>query len=63
MNPAIRTWLRRGILGILIVGVTIYSLFPIYWMVISGVRSERSLFEPLLTPVPIPGKVSKRSSA
>ena len=52
MNPTIWTWLRRGILGILIVGVTIYSLFPMYWMVISGIREERWLFDPLLFPGP-----------
>ena len=52
MNPVIWTWLRRGILAILLVAVTIYSLFPMYWMVISGVRAERWLFDPLLLPGP-----------
>ncbi len=44
--------IRRVFLGLLFVGVILYSLFPIYWMVISGLRAGRSLFEPLLLPGP-----------
>ncbi len=45
-------YLRRGIFFLLIAGATIYSLFPMYWMVISGLRQERFLFDPVLTPGP-----------
>ena len=44
--------IRRVFLGLLFVGVILYSLFPMYWMVISGLRAGRSLFEPLLLPGP-----------
>jgi len=44
--------LRRSILLLLFVGVTIYSLFPMYWMVISGFRARQALYEPLLLPGP-----------
>jgi multiple sugar transport system permease protein len=43
---------RRGILLLLFGGVTIYSLFPMYWMVISGLRARSALFKPLLLPGP-----------
>jgi len=48
------TWriVRRLILVLLFTGFTIYSLFPIYWMVISGLRTEQALFAPLLRPGP-----------
>ena len=44
--------IRRVFLGLLFIGVILYSLFPMYWMVISGLRAGRSLFEPLLLPGP-----------
>jgi ABC-type glycerol-3-phosphate transport system permease component len=48
------TWgfVRRAILFVLFVGVTVYSLFPLYWMLISGLRAEHALFEPILRPGP-----------
>lgn len=46
------TILRRGILFVLVAGATLYSLFPMYWMIISGLRAERFLFDPLLLPGP-----------
>ncbi len=46
------TVIRRTVLLLLIVGVSLYSLFPIYWMVISALRDESKLFEPLLLPGP-----------
>ena len=46
------TLIRRVFLGLLFGGVILYSLFPMYWMVISGLRAGRSLFEPLLLPGP-----------
>ncbi len=45
-------YLRRGTFFLLIAGATIYSLFPMYWMVISGLRQERFLFDPVLAPGP-----------
>ena len=49
-----RNWtlIRRVFLGLLFGGVILYSLFPMYWMVISGLRAGRALFEPLLLPGP-----------
>lgn len=44
--------LARVILLVLGIGVILYSLFPLYWMLISGVRAEQALFEPLLLPGP-----------
>ena len=44
--------IRRVFLGLLFVGVILYSLFPMYWMLISGLRAGRALFEPLLLPGP-----------
>ena len=44
--------IRRVFLVLLFVGVVLYPLFPMYWMVISGLRAGRSLFEPLLLPGP-----------
>lgn len=44
--------IRRVFLVLLFGGVVLYSLFPMYWMVISGLRAGRSLFEPLLLPGP-----------
>ena len=52
MQASIGTLVRRGVLLLLLAGATLYSLFPMYWMVISGLRSESKLFEPLLTPGP-----------
>ena len=46
------TLIRRVFLGLLFGGVILYSLFPMYWMVISGLRAGRALFEPLLLPGP-----------
>jgi multiple sugar transport system permease protein len=43
---------RRGILLLLVLGATLYTLFPMYWMLISGFRAEHALFEPLLRPGP-----------
>jgi multiple sugar transport system permease protein len=49
-----RLWcfVRRGILFFLLLGATVYTLFPMYWMLISGFRAERALFKPLLLPGP-----------
>lgn len=44
--------IRRIFLVLLFGGVILYSLFPMYWMVISGLRAGRALFEPLLLPGP-----------
>ena len=44
--------IRRVFLVLLFGGVILYSLFPMYWMVISGLRAGRALFEPLLLPGP-----------
>ena len=52
MQASIGTLVRRGVLLLLLAGATLYSLFPMYWMVISGLRAESKLFEPLLTPGP-----------
>ena len=46
------TLIRRVFLVLLFGGVILYSLFPMYWMVISGLRAGRALFEPLLLPGP-----------
>jgi multiple sugar transport system permease protein len=48
------SWLvvRRGLLLLLLGGVTLYSLFPVYWMVISGLRARSALFKTLLLPGP-----------
>ena len=46
------TIVRRVLLLLLFGGVTIYSLFPMYWMVISGLRARHALFQPLLLPGP-----------
>ncbi len=42
----------RFLLVLLGAGVILYSLFPLYWMLISGVRAEHTLFEPRLLPGP-----------
>lgn len=49
-----KNWIliRRVFLVLLFGGVILYSLFPMYWMVISGLRAGRALFEPLLLPGP-----------
>jgi multiple sugar transport system permease protein len=52
MRRTIWTCIRRGILLLLTAGTIVYSLFPMYWMVVSGLRAESKLFEPLLTPGP-----------
>jgi ABC-type glycerol-3-phosphate transport system permease component len=52
MHSTSWTVIRRTVLLLLIVGVSLYSLFPIYWMVISALRDESKLFEPLLLPGP-----------
>lgn len=44
--------IRRVFLVLLFGGVILYSLFPMYWMLISGLRAGRALFEPLLLPGP-----------
>ena len=41
-----------GYLLLLFAGVIIYSLFPMYWMVISGLRAGHALYKPLLLPGP-----------
>ena len=46
------TLIRRVFLVLLFGGVILYSLFPMYWMAISGLRAGRALFEPLLLPGP-----------
>ena len=46
------TLVRRVFLVLLFGGVILYSLFPMYWMAISGLRAGRALFEPLLLPGP-----------
>ena len=46
------TIVRRVILLLLFGGATIYSLFPMYWMVVSGLRARHALFKPLLLPGP-----------
>ena len=50
MRKANWTLIRRIFLVLLFGGVILYSLFPMYWMVISGLRAGRALFEPLLLP-------------
>jgi multiple sugar transport system permease protein len=50
-TSTLRLFARIALLG-LGVGVVLYSLFPLYWMIVSGVREEQSLFEPLLLPGP-----------
>lgn len=52
MRKANWTLIRRVFLVLLFGGVILYSLFPMYWMVISGLRAGRALFEPLLLPGP-----------
>lgn len=52
MHSTAWTVIRRTVLLLLIIGVSLYSLFPIYWMVISALRAESKLFEPLLLPGP-----------
>ena len=52
MSKANLTLIRRVFLVLLFGGVILYSLFPMYWMVISGLRAGRALFEPLLLPGP-----------
>ena len=52
MRKANWVLIRRVFLVLLFGGVILYSLFPMYWMVISGLRAGRALFEPLLLPGP-----------
>lgn len=52
MRKANWVLVRRVFLVLLFGGVILYSLFPMYWMVISGLRAGRALFEPLLLPGP-----------
>ncbi len=52
MRRSIWVYLRRAVLLVLLAGATLYSLFPMYWMVISGLRAEHKLFDPILTPGP-----------
>ena len=52
MSKANLALIRRVFLVLLFGGVILYSLFPMYWMVISGLRAGRALFEPLLLPGP-----------
>jgi multiple sugar transport system permease protein len=43
---------RRITLVLLFAGVILYSLFPMYWMVISSVRAGHALYKPWLLPGP-----------
>jgi multiple sugar transport system permease protein len=48
-------WLRGGSLSLAIFGITAWSFFPIYWMVISSFRAPSALFA---APSLLPGRIS-----
>ncbi|OJH41150.1 carbohydrate ABC transporter permease [Cystobacter ferrugineus] len=44
MSPAL-TWLKRIAFGLLVVVITVYTLFPFYWAVVSSLKQGSALFE------------------
>ena len=47
MGRTLWTMGRRVHSGVALCRVTIYSIFPMYWMVVSGVRAGHALYKPL----------------
>jgi trehalose/maltose transport system permease protein len=41
----VRRWLGRGGFGLLVVLITVYTLFPFYWAVVSSLKQGSALFE------------------